>query len=185
MRAGFWFDGVTFELPARETSRIGGQIRDEEKARIQDIARAALADAYAGLRISFTSDPHAFYRVAVVQELRGRPFGTRSPIGGVAGESRSLGPLGGQGAVSFLTLATNAVYYAPPDADRATIIRGIGRGLGRAAAHELAHQVVGGTADLAHDRDCYDYGNADRASQYYGTLHWNGAWHALVKKLGQ
>jgi hypothetical protein len=181
VRAGFWFDQVTFELPARETGRIGGPIRNEEKERIRSIAFSELKTAYSGLRLELSNDHRTFYRVSVVQDL-----GEQSRLArGAAGESHAFGPLGGSGSVSFLILARNAVSYAPPKTDRAAIIQGIGRGIGRAAAHEFAHQIVGGTLDATTDRDSYEYGSADRAAQYYGTLHWNGAWETLVRKIGR
>jgi hypothetical protein len=102
-----------------------------------------------------------------------------------AGESRTLGPLGGRGMVSFSVLATTAVYYAPPDATRTEIVSAIGRGIGRAAAHEFAHQILP-DIDLHQvaDKESYEYGNADRAAQYYGTLHWAKARPAMARRLG-
>jgi hypothetical protein len=181
--AGFWFEDVTFELPARETTRIGGAIREDEKQRIRSIAWSELRSAYSGLRISFSEHGAAFFRVSVVQDF---PAPSRL-ASGAAGQSRTFGPLGGAGSISFLILARDAVYYAPAHANRGAILDGIGRGLGRAAAHELAHQILGAGArvDATGDGNAYEYGSADRASQYYGTMHWDGAWDALVKKLGR
>jgi hypothetical protein len=185
-RAGFWFSDVTFELPARETTRIGGALRDDERRHIEQVAWAELTSAYAQFRIAFADDRSAYYRVAVVQDLPPIPSGARTNLHGSAGASIVLGPFPRQGAVSFLVLAKNAVYYAPPDADRATIIDAIGRGIGRAAAHEFAHQILKDVrVDNTSDRASYEFGSADRAEQYYGPLHWHGAWDALVKKLGR
>lgn len=35
------------------------------------------------------------------------------------------------------------------------------------------------------DDTSYEYGNADRASQYYGELHWTTAWPILQQKFGR
>ncbi len=181
-RAGFWFENVSFVLPPTETAQLGGPIRNEEKQRIQSVAWSELKAAFAGLALNLSGDHTAFYRVAVVQDT---PDVSRLSRG-AAGESHVLGPLGGGGSVSFFILAKNAIYYAPPAANRAAIIDGIGRGIGRAATHEFAHQILRDVAiDATRDRDSYEYGSADRAVQYYGALHWDGAWGALVKKLGR
>ena len=34
------------------------------------------------------------------------------------------------------------------------------------------------------DRDSFEYFSSDRASQYYGDLHWAGAWPLLATKVG-
>jgi len=33
--------------------------------------------------------------------------------------------------------------------------------------------------------DSYEYGNADRRSQYYGELRWTTAWPVLIQKFGR
>lgn len=182
--AGFWFDHVTFELAPSETERIGGPLTDDEAAAIRSTALAELRTAYAGIDVAFAETPEGLYRVAVVQDLSGEM--TRG--GGFSdhvGESRSLGPFGGRGMVSFSLLATNAIHYAPPGATRPDIVSGMGRGIGRAAAHEFAHQILPGI-DLHHDADkeSYEYGNADRAAQYYGTLHWSKVRPEIARKFG-
>jgi hypothetical protein len=183
--AGFWFDHVTFELPERETERIGGSLREDEAGRIRSIAWVELHRAYSGLRLSFAHRRDGFYRVAVLQELEGRPFGKRM-VYGDAGQSRTFGLLGGSGAVSFAILARNAIHYAPPGATRAEIVDAIGRGIGRAAAHEFAHQIVPGVnLHQTGDKESYEYGTADRAAQYYGVLHWSVVRPALVRRLGR
>lgn len=176
--AGFWFDHVTFDLPQADTKRIGGAIRDDEKARIESIARAELDAAYAGLRIRFSANAAGFYRVSVVQDF---PAG-RLPS---AGQSRRL-PFGGIGAVNFRTVGDHAVTHAPAGADRAAIIEGIGKGIGRTAAHEFAHQIlVHVNIHASKDTDSYEFGSSDRRSQYYGLLHWDFARPRLEETLGR
>jgi hypothetical protein len=57
-------------------------------------------------------------------------------------------------------------------------------GVGRAAVHEFAHKLAGIADDNA-DENSYEFGRSDRASQYYGALHWTIALPALQEKLGQ
>jgi hypothetical protein len=65
------------------------------------------------------------------------------------------------------------------------MIEGIGRGIGRVAAHEFAHQILGSAAmHNATDQYSYEYPSPDRASQYYGELHWTIARPLLQRKLG-
>ena len=176
--AGFWFDRVTFELPASDVRRLGGPIRDDEKARIESVARAELEAAYAGLRIRLSSDATGFYRVSVVQDIPARGLPT-------AGQSRRL-PVGGVGAVNFRTVANSAIAYAPPGADRSAIIEAIGKGIGRTAAHEFAHQILPRVnLHVTKDTDSYEFGSSERASQYYGTLRWAFAKPQLEETLGR
>ena len=66
--------------------------------------------------------------------------------------------------------------HAPAGADRAAIIDGLGKGIGRTAAHEFAHQILPHVnIHASKDTDSYEYSSSDRASQYYGTLHWDFA----------
>ncbi len=177
--AGFWFDRVTFDLPLDDVERIGGPVRPEEQLQIESIARAELATAYAGLRIRFTSQPPATFRVSVVQDIPARALP-------VAGASRRL-PLGsGIGEVSFRTLASQAVGNAPRDANRPSIIEAMGKGIGRTAAHEFAHQILDHVnLHDTKDPDSYENGISNRPSQFYGTLHWAFARPLLAKTLGQ
>ena len=177
--AGFWFDRVTFDLPVGDVERIGGPVRPDEQRQIESIARAELATAYAGLRIRFTTQPPAAYRVSVVQDIPGRALP-------VAGASRRLPLGGGIGEVSFRTLGSQAVANAPADASRALIIEAIGKGIGRTAAHELAHQLLDHVnLHDTKDPDSYENGISNRPSQFYGTLHWAFARPLLAKTLGQ
>jgi hypothetical protein len=179
VEAGFWFDRVTFDLPVGDVERIGGPMRSEEKARIEAVARAELEAAYEGLRIRFMQQASGFHVVSVVQDIpaRGLP---------VAGASRRMLPFGGTGSVSFRTLGSQAVAHAPRDADRARIIEAIGKGIGRTAAHEFAHQILPRVnLHASKDTNSFEYGLSDRASQYYGLLHWDFAKPQLEEALGR
>jgi hypothetical protein len=177
--AGFWFDRVTFDLPLDDVERIGGPVRPEEQLQIESIARAELATAYAGLRIRFTSQPPATFRVSVVQDIPARALP-------VAGASRRLPLGGGIGEVSFRTLGSQAVGNAPRDANRPSIIEAMGKGIGRTAAHEFAHQILDHVnLHDTKDPDSYENGISNRPSQFYGTLHWAFARPLLAKTLGQ
>lgn len=174
---GFWYEGVSFALPSEASTKLGGPLTAPEIASIQQISRAELERAFAEFRISVTEDSHAFWRVRVVQALN-RDMN--------AGESMGLGPLGGTGAVGFSTVAVKAIQYAAPGASRQGMVDGVGRGIGRVAAHEFAHQILG--VSVGHnkaDPDSYEYPSPDRASQYYGELHWTIARPLLRQKIGQ
>jgi hypothetical protein len=181
--AGFWFDDFAFDLPADATARLGGPLTGDDVATITRVARAEVERAFAGLRIVVTGERDAFWRVRVLRDIRraggvGRP--NRLPI---SGESFGLGPLGGAGSVNFMVAALGAVTYAPHDASRQAIIDGIGRGIGRAAVHEFGHAIVG--ANHSQDEHSYEYRSSDRASQYYGELHWASAGPLLQRRFGK
>jgi hypothetical protein len=85
-----------------------------------------------------------------------------------------------------LFLAGGAVAYAPPNADRPTIIAAIGRGIGRTAVHELTHQLL--PTSPIHDSTnmrSYEYASAARAEHYYGEMEWDLAWPLLEGRLGR
>lgn len=179
MTAGFWYEEGAFTLPAETTARLGGALTASEIASIEEISRAEVEHAFAGLRLRVTPDKDAFWRVVVLQDLRGR-----GPLPN-AGQALGWGPLGGLGSVGFAILAANGVQFAPGGATRALMIEGIGRGIGRAAVHEFGHQILGMAA--AHndsDEDSYEYYTSDRRSQYYGELHWTTSWPLLQGKIG-
>lgn len=179
VRAGFWFDQVTFDLPHLRAAGFGGPVTAEERQTIERIAWSELRAAFAGLRIEFSDHREAHYRVCVVQQFaEGR--GT-----GAAGATRVLRPIGGSGEVNFLMLGSQAVSHAPPGADRQAIVEAIGRGLGRGAAHEFAHQLVPHVPlHDSQDPMSYEFGYSSRPAQYYGEMRWDNAWAALVEKLG-
>jgi hypothetical protein len=181
--AGFWFDEFAFDLPADATARLGGPLTDGDIHTIKRVARAEVERAFSGLRIVITGERDAFWRVRVVRDIRrrggvGRP--NRIPI---SGESFGLGPLGGAGSVNFIVAALGAVAYAPLDASRQAIIDGMGRGIGRAAVHEFGHAIV--SANHSRDEHSYEYRSSDRASQYYGELHWASAMPLLQQRFGK
>ena len=187
--AGFWWTDTPLLLSADDARKIGGSLTADELRSIEAISRHEVGRAYAGLRISITDRRQAFWRVAVV----GAPLTvtrnrTTYPFS-FAGQSRVFGPLGGSGSVAFAILAHNAIEYAPPGASRQQIVEGIGKGIGRAAVHEFAHQALGldnlSFLDNRTDLDSYEYGNADRRSQYYGELRWTTAWPVLIQKFGR
>jgi hypothetical protein len=189
IEAGFWWDDAPFALSPDDATKIGGPLTADELETIEAISRDEVRRAYADLRINITDRQGAFWRVAVV----GAPLTmtrnrTTYPFS-FAGQSRVFGPLGGSGSVAFAILAHNAIEYAPAGASRQRIVDGIGRGIGRAAIHELAHQALGldnlSSLDNRTDPDSYEYGNADRPSQYYGELTWTTAWPVLVEKFGR
>jgi hypothetical protein len=179
--AGFWYEDGAIVLPPHAAAKLGGPLTAEEIASIERLSRAELEQAFAGLRIAVTNRRDAFWRAQVVNDL-GRRGAIRLPR---TGESVVLGPLGGIAGVNFNLIAIKAVEYAPQDASRRTIIEGIARGVGRVAAHEIAHQIVG-SLDMhdTGDENSYEYPSPDRASQYYGALHWTIAWPLLRQKIG-
>ena len=187
--AGFWWGDTPLLLSADDARKVGGPLTADELRSIEAISRHEVQRAYAGLRISITDRRQAFWRVAVV----GAPLTvtrnrTTYPFS-FAGQSRVFGPLGGSGSVAFAILAHNAIEYAPAGASRPQIVEGIGKGIGRAAVHEFAHQALGldnlSFLDNRTDPDSYEYGNADRRSQYYGELRWTAAWPVLEEKFGR
>jgi hypothetical protein len=177
-QAGFWFEHVTFDLPHLERSRFGGPLTEGERQRIQETALSELREAFEGMRVEFSGDRDAFYRVRVVQE-----FG--SPFRGAAGASRVVAPIGGNGAVNFLMLGSQAVTHAPADADRAAVVEAIGRGIGRAAVHEFLHQMLP-RVNIHDTRDAgsYEYPFSSRPAQFYGPMRWDIARQPLVERFG-
>jgi hypothetical protein len=176
--AGFWYEDRPFALPADPAKKLGGLLTEPELESIKQISRTELDRAFAGLRVRVTEDRRAFWRVEVLQSLR-----TRRQLPS-AGESVPLGMLGGSGSVAFDLVAFKAIQYAPDRASRQAIIEGIGRGIGRVAADEFAHQIL--NADAVHndaDENSYEYPSPDRASQYYGELHWTTARPFLERRL--
>jgi hypothetical protein len=186
--AGFWWEDTAFALSPDDARKIGGPLRADELTRMRRISRGEVEGAYRDLRITVSGTHNAFWRVAVVGEPITMTRNRMTYPFSMAGQSHVFGPLGGFGSVAFAILAHNAIEYAPPDASRAQVIDAIGRGIGRAAVHEFAHQALG-TNNLLHidnrtDEQSYEYGNADRAAQYYGELRWTTAWPVLKQKFG-
>jgi hypothetical protein len=178
--AGFWFEDASFSLPGDAATKLGGPLQPEEIELIERVSRAEIERAFSALRIAIIPNRDAFWRVEVLRSLP-----RRGPLPR-AGESLALGSLGGAGAVDFTFVAVLALRYAPLSASRQTILEGVARGVGRVAVHEFAHQILGAAAGV-HDRNdanSYEYPSPDRASQYYGELHWTIAWPLLEKRLG-
>jgi hypothetical protein len=174
---GFWVDeSVTFDLP--HLSRRGGPLSAAERERLVAVARDEIAAAFAGLRVRVSERRDAFYRVRVLQILTWRRAA-------VSGQSNVFGPLGGAGAVSFETLASQAIARAPDGTGRPAIVEAIGRGLGRAAVHEFAHQFLPKVAlHASTDEQSYEYWNSNRAAQFYGPMRWDVARDHLRRRFG-
>jgi hypothetical protein len=176
VEARFWFDHVTFDVPS-----LRGPITEEEQEKIRSMALTEVQTAYRGLRVAFSDDAGGFFRVRVIQQYPSHP-GPPGPVG----QSRPLGPFGGEGSVSFQAVAALVIHYTPPDADRTALIEGIARGIGHTAVHEFAHQILfGDHVPASVDPQSYEYETADRAEQYFGSMHWDTAWPFLVKRLGR
>ena len=170
-----------FTLPDDVTSRLGGALTPLEVHAIKRVSRVEIERAFSGLRIVVIDDRTGLWRVQVLPVLT---VGRRR-VFPVAGASVGLGMLGGRASLGFNTLTANAVHYAPPDATRQHIVEGIGRGVGRAAVHEFAHLITGGLGlDNRTDKNSYEYFSADRASQYYGELHWAAAGPIVRERIG-
>lgn len=58
---------------------------------------------------------------------------------------------------------------------------------GPLTAEEIAALGVDNVSHIDNrtDRTSYEYGNADRPSQYYGELRWTTAWPVLQQKFGR
>jgi hypothetical protein len=178
--AGFWYEDGAFALPDEITARLGGPLQSDEVRAIKSVSTAELERAFSGLRITVSDRRDAYWRVGVVAIL---PNPGTLPT---AGQSLSLGVLGGSGWLGFRTLALIAIDRAPPGTSRQGVIEGIGRGIGRAAAHEIAHQILGrGLPEDRTDPNSYEYFTSDRQAQFYGELRWNSAWPLLQKRLGR
>jgi hypothetical protein len=179
--AGFWFDDVTYDRSEAMVARLGGPLGAEELAVVQQVAKQEVAQAFQGLRMVVSDGRESRYQVRVVQHLRNLRFPNYP---GPSGESRAIPGLGGVGAVSFRTLANNAIAHAPAGATRMEMVAAIGRGVGRAAVHEFAHQMLSAPIDGWKDVQTYEFGNADRREQYYGPMRWGMAWPLLQARLG-
>ena len=172
--AGFWFEPLNYD-----SSALGEPVTAQDLKTIGAIARAEVVSAFAGLPVMISDRHDATYRVRVVEGLTNPMF--RSDIE-IAGQSRAVSGFGGEGAVSFGLIAGHAIGFAPPGADRATIIAAIGRGIGRSAVHEFAHQFLPTAQIHGRDRGSYEFDSASRREQYYGDLHWDIAWPMLARR---
>ena len=147
---------------------------------IAALARVEVVRAFEGLPVVISDRRDATYQVRVLEGLTNPMFNSDIEI---AGQSRAVSGFGGQGAVSFRLIAGHAIGYAPPGADRATIIAAIGRGIGRSVVHELTHQFLPTAQIHGSDRLSYEFGSASRPEQYYDELHWDIALPMLTGTL--
>jgi hypothetical protein len=179
---GFWFEPFPFVVSEGATAMMGGPLTAAEIDTIKRLSRDELTRAFTGLNLRFTDSRRAFWTVRVRGVFERRRW-QRLPI---AGETFLMGPLGGRSAVNFTEVAMAAIAHAPPAATRQILVDGIGRGIGRTAAHELAHAILGvyGPMDNRTDALSYEYFTHNRPSQFYGELHWAGAWPVLVERVG-
>lgn len=179
---GFWFEDFPFVLSESTTAILGGPLTASEGDGIRRLARDELTRAYAGLNLTFTDRPRAFWTIRVRHSFE-RRRGQRLPL---AGETFAMGPLGGRSAVNFTEVTMAAIAHARPGATRQVLVDGIGRGIGRTAAHELAHAILGvhGPMDNQTDALSYEFFTHNRPSQFYGELHWARAWPVLVERVG-
>jgi hypothetical protein len=174
----FWFESISDDAGKTLPGRLLDGLSPDDMKLIEATSREEIARAFRAYPISIVGQVAARYHVRVVDSLNG-------PYGGSA-ESYTFPGLGGQGFVSFRSLAHGAVVHAPPDADRQAIVAAIGRGIGRAAVHEFAHQLLGRQAriDNSTDVQSYEYGSATRREQYYGQMRWDIAEPLLRQRFG-
>jgi hypothetical protein len=179
---GFVYDDFPFVVSEGVTTALGGPFTASEIQAIKRTSRDELTRAFAGLNLTITDRPDAFWTVRVRQSFERRRW-QKLPI---AGETFALGPLGGRSTVNFTEVLMAAIAHAPPDATRQIIVEGIGRGIGRTATHELAHAILGvyGLMDNRTDARSYEYYTHNRPEHYYGALHWSHAWAVLVDRMG-
>lgn len=178
---GFRFAEDACTLRPGAMDRFGDVLTADERRSIQDTARAEVERAFAMFPVQVSDSADAFWRIGVVRSLPAR--NTRALPR--AGESVALGMLGGGGTVACDIVARKAINYAPATAARRDVVDAIGRGVGRTAVHEFVHQILGPASHHNDaDTDSYEHGSSDRASQYYGELHWTTALAELRRKLG-
>jgi hypothetical protein len=181
VKAGVVFDpDVTFDISALDAQQLGGPVTEDERAMMRATVWSELRTAYDGMRIRFTVNPDAFYKIRVVQ---GTLVAASRMSSGAAGETYTLGPLGGFSTVSVGIAVRGAFAYAPEGATRRVILEGIGRGVGRTIVHELGHQIVGSRYPHSRDDRSYEYGSPDRIGQYYGPIHWS-SWQEPLQNVG-
>jgi hypothetical protein len=180
---GFWYDEFPFTFSKAVTAALGGPLTTSDIDAIKRISQDELTRAFSGLEVTFTDSRDALWTIRVQLALE-RRLGQKLPN---AGETFAMGPLGSRSVVDFTEVLMAAIAHAPPGALREALIDGIGRGIGRVAAHELAHAILGsrGSMDNRTDERSYEYFTHNRPSQFYGELHWGGAWPLLLERLGR
>jgi hypothetical protein len=174
----FWFETISDD--ARKTLPVGlpDSLSSDDMKVIETTSLEEIVHAFRAYPVSIVGRESALYHVRVVDSLEGSKGGSA--------ESYVFPGIGGQGFVSFRSLAHGAIVYAPPDADREEIVAAIGRGIGRAAVHEFTHQLLGRQAriDASTDIRSYEYGSATRREQYYGEMRWDIAEPLLRERFG-
>jgi hypothetical protein len=177
VQAGLYFEPVSFSSPA-----LGGPLTAGDVEIIERTARGEVAHAFAGWPIEVGRGRQGRYRVAVVPSVRDPRYRTEMFV---AGQSRAMTGVGGQGAVNFSLLAAAAVACVPAGAARGDVLAAIGRGVGRAAVHEFTHQLLP-TAPIHDTRDpaSFEYASASRCEQYVGEMHWDLAGPLLRRRFG-
>jgi hypothetical protein len=180
---GFSFADGPYTLDDSLARQLGGALTGQEMDNLRRLSRTEVERAFSGLRLRVTARPDAFWSVRVVPSIPA--VGSRR--GPAGGQTLALGILGGKGLVDFTELAATAIVHAPEGASRQTIVDGIGRGIGRSAVHEFAHAILGvtSTMDVATDEASYEHESFNRPGQYYGELHWAGAWPLLEREVGR
>jgi hypothetical protein len=174
----FWFESISDDARNTLPVRLPDGLSPDDMKLIEAASRQEIVRAFRAYPIAIVGRVAAHYQVRVVDSLNG-------PYGGAA-ESYAFPGFGGQGFVSFRSLAHGAIVHAPPEADRQEIVAAIGRGIGRAAVHEFTHQLLGRQAriDDSTDVQSYEYGSATRREQYYGQMRWDIAEPLLKQKFG-
>jgi hypothetical protein len=174
--AGVWFEPVHFR-----SAELDGPLTATDLTRIEAVARAEAARAFAGLRLRITDRRDAPYMVRVVESVRDPRF--RSQVE-VAGASWGFRFARGQGVVNFVFLASGALANAPPGSDRSARLEGIGRAIGRSVVHELVHQFFPSDPIHSEDVESYEFHSASRPAQYQGEMRWSRAWPLLQARFG-
>jgi hypothetical protein len=179
---GFWYDEFPFTFSEAVTAALGGPLANSDIDAIKRISRDELTRAFSGLEVTFTDSRDALWTIRVQLALE-RRRGQKLPN---AGETFAMGPLGSRSVVDFTEVLMAAIAHAPGGTTREELVAGIGLGIGRVAVHELGHAILGtaGSMDNRTDERSYEYFTHNRPSQYYGELHWAGAWPMLVERVG-
>ena len=184
LSAGFWFEPLPADVLDGLSARLGAALTAQDLESIDSVARRELEVAFGRSRLRVSAARGSMYTVAVVGNMNAAPYlkpGNALPI---AGGSRSLPGLRGNGAVSFATVASNAIAYAPAGSVRQELIQAIGRGIGRTAVHEFAHQILGSfLMDDTTDRLSYEFADL-RTEHFFGVLHWGIAAKRLHERIG-
>lgn len=181
VHAGFWYEAFPFTFSPAVTAALGGPLAASEIETIKQLSRDELAQAFSGIKVIVSDSREARWTVRVQLALERRK-GQRLPN---AGETFAMGPFGARSLVDFTEILMAAIAHAPAGTTRKQLITGIGRGVGRVAVHELAHGILGaGAMDNRTDDRSYEYFSHNRASQFYGDLHWSRAWPILIERVG-